>query len=130
MSYTAKQKSYVEQFRDDFITANRLPQDNRLWSLDTRNAYNAELAEYIETNPQIFEGDAIEAARQVTTARERGLETFGFTGGLETFFGEFVAQGQAINPLSDQNRVKFATSILATGGMVVLGIYLIHKYKP
>jgi len=130
MSYTAKQRNYVEQFRDDYVTQTGLSSRTSDWTLNQRNEYNRALARYIQENPQIFEAKAIESARVVSEADRQGLATFGFTDGLQTFFGEFVAQGEAINPLSEQNRARFATNILATGGMIVLGLYLIQKYKP
>jgi hypothetical protein len=116
MAYTDKQKSYVDEFRKRWVTAN-LPQgraDPRDWTLNERERYNNALGNFIASNPQIFEREQVEFGKMVAASPPRDIEKFSARDAASIFFTEFGDQAERINPFSELNR----TALWIVGGLV------------
>lgn len=120
MGYTTRQKSYIDQFRANWIAINRPS-----WTMLEREAYNKALANYIAGNPQIFDPAQIDTAREVQKTPIRELDTFSLGDAASIFFGEAINQAQRINPFSGMNQTK----LWIVAGLAIVSVSAVIAYK-
>lgn len=125
MRYTAKQLSYIEEFRSNFVSRNDYPTSLANWTLEQRETYNKTLAAYIGQNPQIFDTEQVQVADVVRSQSIREAAKFGFTDALSVFVSESTNQAQQLNPLSEANR----TALWIVGGVAVVAASAVVAFK-
>jgi hypothetical protein len=91
------------------------------WSFEEQQQYNLALAQGILDRPQSFTEASLASARVVLghVGTKYSLTDDGALEIVAEFAGAVADQAEAINPLSEQNRGKFA---LLLGGALLLGI--------
>lgn len=97
-------------------------------TFDQRRRYLAHLADIILAYPDRFDAGTVHSAQLAKGLNFGPLESYGIGDAFADFTSEFVRQGQAINPLSEQNRAKTAgvlTAVILAAAIVFFGILAI-----
>lgn len=94
-----------------------------------RNKYLSALADIILEYPDRFDAQTIKSATLAKGLNFGPLETYGIGDAFADFGAEFAAQGQALNPLSEQNRsgtLKLITFVGLVAAAVYFGVLAIR----
>lgn len=83
------------------------------WTYEQRIAYNKALAAAILTDSGPASAEELARAQNIAAKEYLPVESYGLGDAAGDFTAEFIAQGQAINPLSAQNRGKTLGVIVA-----------------
>lgn len=137
MAYTAKQKSYVDAYADNYLRVNGLTRRDLLDSYEAQQAYNNALARYVAANPQIFDGDQI-ASANIIRQMDAQLDSRGFWEllatnttadwvGLGFVIDDSLKRVEGVNPFTANPQT---TMILALAAIVTVSAVIAYKVTP
>lgn len=99
-----------------------LPPSTNTATLDhaTRERYTRALAEVMLQYPHNFSAQELENARaRLSRADIPAPESYGIGEAVRDFTGEFTRQAESLNPLSEQNRGRFAFTLSGLAAIAV-----------
>lgn len=99
------------------------------WTYEQRTAYNKALAAAILADAANATPTDIATAQRVSATEYSPLERYAFGDMVGDFFAEFAAQGQAINPLSEQNRGKTARTLSAIAAIAAVVFFAVLAFR-
>lgn len=117
MAYTASQKAQIEQFKSQYIADNSLPLVEAQWTYAQSEAYLQALAGFIANGD--FPRSKKNLAYNVLEKGPGELEEYTLAEMAGDFLGTAANQATALNPFSEENRLKTA---LFVAGVVVLAV--------
>lgn len=126
MSYNALQRSYIEQYSQDYLTELGLTRESLKNSLEERERYNKSLARYIIANPQIFDPAHIQTALHVRQTPLRAMENFTFGAAADVFFTKISQQATRINPFSN----PIFNAIVIVSAVITVSAVIAYKVSP
>jgi hypothetical protein len=126
---TPAQQAIFDAEMNAFRAANDLPSDQTLWSVEQRQAYIQHGAAFVLSLPHIFTSEASNRQDQTTIDFGDASKAQPF----RTFFSEFGAQAQRLNPFSEDNQffgnasmtLRFISVAAAVAGVA----YILTLYK-
>lgn len=125
MAFTAKQKSFIAEFRSEWIRINDVSTDITRWDLNTRERYNKSLARFLRNNPQIFEPEQLAGADHVLTTPIKKIDPFTLGDAAGVFFTEAGNQVERINPFSEANK----TLLWIVGGIAIVTVSAVVAFR-
>lgn len=128
MAYTAKQKSYIDQFSRDYLAATGVTREDLRTSLARRESYNKAMGRYVAANPQIFSPDQVQTAEIIKVTPIRQLGQFTFGDAADIFFTEAGQQATRINPFSALTPAM--NQILILAAIVTVSAVIAYKVTP
>lgn len=99
------------------------------WTYEQRNAYNKALASAILTDSDPASADELTRAQNIAGKEYAALENYGLGDAASDFTAEFIAQGQAINPLSAQNRGKTLSVIVTVVSLAAVAYFAVLAWR-
>lgn len=138
MACSARQKSFIDAYKSNYLLINGLTQGDLLESYEAQQAYNNAIARYVSANPQIFDREQIESANIIKgvdpSLDARSMAEFLSTNttfdwlGLGYVVDDGLARANDLNPFAALNMGFNQTLIFA--GIVVISAVIAYKVTP
>lgn len=120
--YTPRVAALAASVRSE-LKLDNTPND---WLYTDRQQYNNILASRLAARPELYGRASEVAGKYKPGGSNSNLQEYGFAQIVGDFTGEFVSQGQKINPFSEQNRretkwiLVLSMLAVAIGGVIYL----------
>lgn len=99
------------------------------WTYEQRTAYNKALASAILTDSAPATDADLATAQKIAALEYAPLETYSLGDAASDFTAEFIAHGQAINPLSAQNRGKTLAVIVGLLSLAAVAYFAVLAWR-